>query len=468
MDIRKKFFGAVIPSVLAFALSGVYAIVDGFFIGNCIGDTGLAAINLAYPVTAFLQALGTGIGMGGSVRFSIAAGQGDFTAQRRYFSLTLGLLALAGSLCTLALLPLCRPLLVLLGARDGLLAPSQEYLQTIALGSAFQIFGTGIAPLIRNLGGAVWAMGAMIGGFLTNILLDWHFIYNLGLGMRGAALATVLGQGITALLCALRLLRCRPLFTRRFAGRALFLVRGILLVGVSPFGLTFSPNLVLILMNRAAMAWGGAQAVAQYAAISYLTCIVLMLLQGVGDGSQPLMSWCSGQRDRQALRQVCRMAYGFAGGTVTAACGLLFLVRYQAPLFFGASAPVARAAGGALPLFLLGLFCAAFLRVLTSRFYATGANGRAYLLIYGEPLFLALLLAGLPHFGGIWGVWASAPLSQLLAALLGALLALASQPSALHSHRWAERQAAALCLLGRRRVRLTLRRVHGFGRPSYL
>jgi len=463
MEIRKKFFGAVVPSVLAFALSGVYAIVDGFFIGNCVGDNGLAAINLAYPVTAFLQALGTGIGMGGSVRFSIAAGQGDLPAQRRYFSLTLAMLALAGLACTLALLPLCRPLLVLLGARAELLGPSQDYLGCIALGAAFQVLGTGIAPLIRNLGGAVWAMVAMIGGFVTNILLDWHFIYNLGLGMKGAALATVLGQGVTALLCGLRLLRCRQFFTRRFAGRALFWARGILLVGVSPFGLTFSPNLVLILMNRSAMNWGGAQAVAQYAAISYLTCIVLMLLQGVGDGSQPLMSWCSGQRDGGALSRVCRLAYSFAGCTVLAACTLLYLVRYQAPLFFGASEPVAQAAGGALPLFLLGLFCAAFLRVLTSRFYATGANGRAYLLIYGEPLFLALLLAALPRVFGLWGVWAAAPLSQLLAAALGALLALVSQPSALRSGIRAERWVAAVCLVGRRRLRLALRRVRRFG-----
>ena len=104
-------------------------------------------------------------------------------------------------------------------------------------------------------------------------------------------------------------------------------------------------------------------------------------------------------------------------------------------------------------------FCAAFLRVLTSRFYATGANGRAYLLIYGEPLFLALLLAALPRMFGLWGVWAAAPLSQLLAAALGALLALASQPAALHSGIWAERQMAAAYLLGRRRLRLALRQV---------
>jgi len=464
--MKKKFFGAVIPSVLAFALSGVYAIVDGFFIGNCIGDAGLAAINLAYPVTAFLQALGTGIGMGGAVRLSLAAGQGDQEARRRYFSLTLLLLGAAGLFCTLTLIPLAEPLLRLLGAEGGLLAPAREYLRCIALGAAFQILGTGIAPLIRNLGGAVWAMAAMVGGFAANILLDWHFIDHLHWGMQGAALATVLGQGVTALLCVLRLCRCRKLFTRHFSGRGLFFIKGILLVGVSPFGLTFSPNLILILMNRSAMTWGGAPAVAQYAAISYLTCIVLMLLQGVGDGSQPLMSWCGGHRDRQALREVCRLAYGTAGVLALGACSLLYGLRYDAPLFFGASLPVARGAGRALPLFLIGLLCAAFLRILTSRFYATGTNGRAYLLIYGEPLFLGLLLAFLPPFFGLWGVWAAAPLSQLLAALLGALLAAASQPAALHSAHWAGREAAILCLLGRRRARVMLRRARRPGRLS--
>ena len=101
--------------------------------------------------------------------------------------------------------------------------------------------------------------------------------------------------------------------------------------------------------------------------------------------------------------------------------------------------------------------------MLTSRFYATGANSRAYLLIYGEPLFLALLLAALPRVFGLWGVWAAAPLSQLLAAALGALLALVSQPAALRSGIRAERWVAAVCLVGRRRLRLALRRVRRFG-----
>ena len=84
--MRKQFYKYVIPSVLAFALSGVYAIVDGFFIGNSVGDIGLAAINIAYPITALIQSIGTGIGIGGSVELSVNIGKNDVKAQKSYIS----------------------------------------------------------------------------------------------------------------------------------------------------------------------------------------------------------------------------------------------------------------------------------------------------------------------------------------------------------------------------------------------
>ena len=79
MKLHKEFFHCVIPSMLAFALSGVYAIADGFFVGNALGDSALAAVNLAYPLTAFLQAVGTGIGMGGAIQYAISAGTVPFS-----------------------------------------------------------------------------------------------------------------------------------------------------------------------------------------------------------------------------------------------------------------------------------------------------------------------------------------------------------------------------------------------------
>ena len=104
MDLRKSFFRYIIPSMLAFALSGVYAIADGFFVGNAMGDNALAAINIAYPLTAFLQAAGTGIGMGGAVPYSIYAGQKDPRRSSQYFGTSLLLLAASSLLLTLLFL----------------------------------------------------------------------------------------------------------------------------------------------------------------------------------------------------------------------------------------------------------------------------------------------------------------------------------------------------------------------------
>ena len=89
MKLHKEFFHYVIPSMLAFALSGVYAIADGFFVGNALGDSALAAVNIAYPLTAFLQAVGTGIGMGGAIQYAISAGTENPKRGRQYFGMSL-------------------------------------------------------------------------------------------------------------------------------------------------------------------------------------------------------------------------------------------------------------------------------------------------------------------------------------------------------------------------------------------
>ena len=92
MHIRKEFFRFVIPSMLAFALSGIYAIADGFFVGNAMGDDALAAVNIAYPLTAFLQAVGTGIGMGGAIEYAINAGNQNENRGRQYMGMAILLL----------------------------------------------------------------------------------------------------------------------------------------------------------------------------------------------------------------------------------------------------------------------------------------------------------------------------------------------------------------------------------------
>ena len=422
--------------MLAFALSGVYAIADGFFVGNALGDEALAAINIAYPLTAFLQAVGTGIGMGGAIQYAICLGGREAYYKDRYFGLSLLLLCAAGLALTLGLL-LCAPaLLCLLGAGGGILALGQEYLRFIALGAIFQVMGTGLVPFLRNMGGAVAAMAAMMAGFVTNIVLDYTFVWVLPYGMAGAAVATVLGQAVTLAVCAVFLVLKRHKPRLRPDGESAAMVKRVLAVGLSPFGLTFSPNLTLVLVNKSAALVGGDAAVTCYAPISYIISVTLLLLQGVSDGSQPLVSMAHGRGDARAARHTRNATYLFSAAVAAVCMAGLFALRGQAAALFGASPQVTRRVAAVLPVFLAGLLPAAFSRMTTSYFYATARNSGAYLLIYGEPLLLFALLLVLPGAaGGIWGTWAAVPLSQALAALLCAGLLWAGHRRRVHAGR---------------------------------
>lgn len=157
----KAFFSYVIPSVLAFALSGIYTIVDGFFIGQSLGDIGLASITLAYPVSALVGAIGTGIGLSGAIRFTILSAQGETKKRQDCFTGTSLLMLLVSAILTALLFGFTKPIMRLLGAQGEALALCVQYGQIIALGAVFQLLATGFVPFIRNMGGASFAMVAM-------------------------------------------------------------------------------------------------------------------------------------------------------------------------------------------------------------------------------------------------------------------------------------------------------------------
>ena len=116
MNRNKEFFKYVIPTIISFTLTGIYSIVDGFFVGNSIGDIGLSSINIAYPISALIQALGIGIGMGGSVRYSIEKAENNNEKAKAFIGGTMQLLAIVSLLCTILLYVFSEPLLRLLGA----------------------------------------------------------------------------------------------------------------------------------------------------------------------------------------------------------------------------------------------------------------------------------------------------------------------------------------------------------------
>ena len=379
MNSRNKvFFSYVIPSVLAFARSGVYTIVDGLFIGRSLGDIGLAAIALGFPIAAFIQAVGTGVGLAGGIHYTIFGAQNDEKKQQNCFSGTAWLLLLLSVLLTAVFFFFAVPLLRLLGAKGEVLAMAAEYVRVIALGAIFQMLATGFVPFIRNMGGSTFAMVAMILGFVTNIILDYAFVWVLPWGMAGAAWATIIGQAVTMLAAVLFFVRKKRRIGAVPPSRLPPLWGTVLKFSLSPFGLTYSSTITLLLMNRFLLIYGNEQSVAIYSCISYITAIIY-LLQGVGDGCQPLIGLYYGEGKDADVRQTRRTAYFTAFVISTVCAAVVFLTRTKIGLLFGASASANAGVGRYLPFFLATVLLLSFVRITTSYFYATEKAALSYL-----------------------------------------------------------------------------------------
>lgn len=419
----KTFLKYVIPSVLSFALSGIYTIVDGFFVGNSIGDLGLSAVNIAYPIVAVIQALGTGIGMGGAIYYSINKAEKKEAEAKVYTAGALWLLIISSIILTCMIFFLNSPLLSLLGASGQLLSLGEEYIAVIAVGAALQVIGTGLVPFIRNHGGSFYAMISMIAGFVTNIILDYVFVWELEQGVSGAAWATIIGQGVTMLIALVYLLRKKQ-FTLCIPFSKMGTVSAsVIKIGIAPFGLAMSPNISLIIINRFSVSYGGEPAIATYACIAYVICIIYLILQGVGDGSQPLISQCYGEKNWTDLKLIRKLAYGFAFLLSVIGCVIMYVTRGSLGVLFGASGEVNMEIVKIMPVFLVSVPFVAVLRITTASFYATEKSTFSYILTFIEPLFMLVLMLILPPlFGGQIMIWWSTVWARILSAILALVL----------------------------------------------
>ena len=419
----KLFFKYVFPSILSFALSGVYAIVDGFFVGNSLGDVGLSAVNIAYPIVAFIQAVGTGIGMGGAIYYSINKAEKKekearmFTAGANWLMIAFSVILTVGVLCWY------NPLLRLLGASGKMLSLAEEYIVVVTFGTILQVFGTGLVPLIRNLGGSFYAMIAMMAGFISNIILDYLFVWVWEQGVAGAAIATVIGQGVTMLIALVYIIQKKQFTLKIPFSKMGRVVMYVLKIGIAPFGLAMSPNISLIIINRFSASYGGESAIAVYACIAYMICIIYLIFQGVGDGCQPLISRCYGEGDFARLKNIRRLAYAFAMLLAVIGCVVMYLTRGSLGLLFGTSNDVNVEVAKIIPIFLISVPFVAVTRVTTASFYASEKSALSYLLTFIEPVLMLLLMLLLPPlFGGQVMIWWSTVIARILSAILALLL----------------------------------------------
>lgn len=416
MDLLKRFFRFVIPSIISMWIFSLYTIVDGVFVAQGVGDHALAAVNLSMPFTSVVFTLGILLATGTSTVISISLGQKDLDRARNYFNqnlwVTLGVSLLLGLVTLLNL----ERVALFLGATDSTLGYVKEYVGTIALFSAFFTISYNLEVQVKANGAPHVSTIGVMSCALMNVALDYVFVMRLGWGVWGAALATGLAQ-VTS--CAVFLIYFLTHRERLRLGRFTpepRVYRRILPLGVSDGLSELSNGLVIFLFNRVILAVLGEDAVVSYTIISYVNTLVLMTMIGIAQGLQPLASFHLGAGEKPVCHRLLRYALTlaavlsvvcFAGVRLGGAGIVALFLEAGSPL----TAPSIHALGRYAWVFLLmgfNVVLAAFFTAMEKPVYAfTISMGRSLVLLAASLFTMAAL------FGGE-GIWLSPTVSELL------------------------------------------------------
>ena len=272
MPVPRAFFKLAVPAVAAQLINILYNLVDKMFIGH-IPETGkqaLAGVGVTTPVILAISAFAALVSMGGAPKASILLGKGETAQAEKVVGSCTWMLLLLSVLLTALMLAGGRPILLLFGASDDTIAFAAEYMNIYCLGTVFTQLTLGLNTFITAQGKTLVSMGNVAVGAVTNIVLDAVFINGLGMGVGGAALATVIAQGVSACfviryLCTKQSVLRLRLSNIRFDGRLLW---PCILLGTSPALMQLTENLVAISFNTALQTYGGDMAVASMSILS--------------------------------------------------------------------------------------------------------------------------------------------------------------------------------------------------------
>lgn len=398
-----------------------YILADTFFVSRGTGATGLAALNIAIPAYNLLNGLGLMTGVGGATQFSICRAQKDSQGADRAFTNAVFLGLGIGALFLLLGVFGAAPLSYLLGADAETFPLTSVYLRTLLSFSPFFVINNVLLAFVRNDGDPGRAMRGMVIGSLSNIVFDYLFIFPLGMGMFGAALATGISPIISILLQighlrkasrGFHLLRIRP---------QIHAMPALCAPGLSSLIGEASSGVVLLLFNLTMLRLTGNTGVAAYSIIANLALVAIAIFQGLSTGMQPLVSHSSGAGDRAALRRLFR--YGVVTALSIATLLYVLVCTFAEPIsaaFNSAGDPVLT--GYAVPglrIYFLGFWCAGLNIVSAAFFSASGhtATGFAISLVRGVAAIPPILFA-LAALFDVTGVWAAFPAVEAVTAIL--------------------------------------------------
>ena len=426
--LGKLMLSLALPSLTAQLVNLLYNVVDRIYIGHIPGEGALAltGLGICNPVLLIISAFSMFVGMGGSPLAAIALGKGDRDRAERILGSGTTLLLFFAVVLTAVFYLGREPILYAFGASAATYSYADDYISVYLVGTVFVLIALGLNPFISCQGAARTAMLSVLLGAVCNIILDPIFIFVLGMGVKGAAAATVISQAVSALwvlsfLCSkrsvirLRLPRLRPDWA---------ILRRSTALGVSPFIMSSTECLIVIVYNTQLFRYGGDLYVGSMTVLLSIFSLYSCFVQGVAAGVQPIMSYNYGAGNHERVTTCFRRALWICVAITTLGTLIAFFCPGVLTSLYTDDAELIALCSEAMPLYMASLWIFGAQMVVQQFFMALGQAGRSFFIaVLRKIILLTPLLLIFPRFWGVMGIYVAEPVSDFISASTSLLVA---------------------------------------------
>ena len=430
-SIRSLLLKYALPGIIAMTASSLYNMVDSIFIGHGVGAMALSGLTVAKPFMDICAAFGTLVGVGASSLVAIKLGEKDYRSANDVLANVILLNVLLGALVMAVGLYWLDPILYAFGASDVTITYAREYMEIILWGNILTHIYYGLNSMLRSIGHPKIAMYATIVAVVTNIILDPVFIFVLDMGVRGAALATMISQLVSVIIELVIFLNPKEViyFHRGIWRLKRDITMRALGIGTAPFLMHMAACFVVIVLNNQLKRYGGDMAIATYGITNRFMFFFAMVVMGLNQGMQPIVGYNYGAKLFDRMVRALKLTAMCA----TCVMGVLWLFGLVWPegfirLFTHDELLVAQSIAPARVM-LCTMVMVGFPMVVGNFYTSIGMSGKAiFLSLTRQVIFLIPCILLLPllfqtlNFTPIWGVWWSLPLCDALAAVLAAII----------------------------------------------
>jgi putative MATE family efflux protein len=409
------------PAIVAMAATSLYNMVDSIFIGQGVGPMAIAGLAVTFPLMNLSIAFGTLVGVGAATLISMLLGQKNYYMANRVLGNVVMLNVAIGVIVTALGLIFLDPILYFFGASDVTIPYAREYMVIILAANIISHLYHGLNGVVRASGLPRKAMAATLLAVGLNTVLDPIFIFGFNMGIRGAALATVIAQ-IVSLLWVVRILSDRNHvvhFSREIFHFDIKIAQRSLSIGMAPFLMNVASCFVVILINRQLQTYGGDMAIGAYGIINRIVFLFVMLIMGFTQGMQPIAGYNYGAKQYDRVKQVLKMTIVCA--TICTTLGFLAGELFPRTLvsLFTRDETLKLLSAHALRIDVAVFPIVGFQIVVSNFFQCIGyVNKAIFLSLSRQLIFLIPFLIIFPRFWGTDGVWWSMPASDLVAAVI--------------------------------------------------